>query len=162
VYYYILNKLMMNPNYTIAIAFLLGVGLRILTNPWILGYLNENYSVHKNKIYDSLLFGSMAGIIQVMIDNGLLTNTERFIWIILFVCIFIILNHIISEQIFIKEKDLLLTLRENYAESIKYSDVQLLNKGIDEELKTFLIMENNNKKEAIKQINKILMNKYKI
>jgi hypothetical protein len=152
----------MNPNYTIAIAFLLGVGLRILTNPWILGYLNENYSVHKNKIYDSLLFGSMAGIIQVMIDNGLLTNTERFIWIILFVCIFIILNHIISEQIFIKEKDLLLTLRENYAESIKYSDVQLLNKGIDEELKTFLIMENNNKKEAIKQINKILMNKYKI
>jgi len=153
---------MMNPNYTIAIAFLLGVGLRILTNPWILGYLNENYSVHKNKIYDSLLFGSMAGIIQVMIDNGLLTNTERFIWIILFVCIFIILNHIISEQIFIKEKDLLLTLRENYAESIKYSDVQLLNKGIDEELKTFLIMENNNKKEAIKQINKILMNKYKI
>lgn len=152
----------MNPNYSITLAFFLGVTLRILTNPWILGYSNENYSIHKNKIYDALLFGSMAGIIQIMIDNGELTNMERFIWIILFVSIFISLNYVISEQIFIKEKDLLLKLRENYAESMKYSDIQLLNKNIDEELKNFLIMENDNKKNAIEKINLMLKIKYNV
>jgi hypothetical protein len=146
----------MNPNYNIALAFFLGVGLRILTNPWILGYSNQNYSVHKNKIYDSMLFGSMAGLIQIMIDDGLLTNAERICWIILFVSIFFILNYIINEQIFVQEHDLLLKLRENYAESIKYSDIQLANKNINDDLKKFLSVQNKYKQDAIDEINGML------
>lgn len=151
----------MNPNYNITLAFFLGITLRILTNPWILGYSNVNYSVHKNKIYDAVLFGSMAGLIQIMIDDGLLGNAEKFLWIVLFVSIFLTLNYIISEQVFIKGEDLLLKLKENYAESIKYSDIQLLNKNISEELKTFLLEQNKNKKDAIDEINIMLKKKIK-
>lgn len=152
----------MNPNYKITLAFFLGVTLRILTNPWILGYSNVDYSVHKNKIYDAVLFGSMAGLIQIMIDNSLLSNAERFLWIILFVSIFLTLNYIISEQVFIKGDDLLLKLKENYAESIKYSDIQLLNKKISEDLKNFLLEQNKNKKDAIDEINIMLKKNNKI
>jgi len=152
----------MTPNHSIALAFFLGVTLRTLTNPWILGYSNENYSIHKNKIYDALLFGSMAGIIQIMIDNSSLTNIERIFWILLFVSIFIALNYVISKQVFIKGKDLLLKLRENYAESIKYSDIQLSNKNIDEELKNFLVQENTSKQNAIDKINIMLKNEYNV
>ena len=150
----------MNPNYNIMLAFFLGIMLRILTNPWILGYSNENYSIHKNKIYDSILFGSMAGLIQIMIDNDTLTNVDRFVWIILFISIFITLNFVISGQIFIQGDDLLLKLKENYAESIKYSDILLLNKKINTELKDFLVIQNKNKKDAIDEINKMLKKKY--
>lgn len=146
----------MNPNYNIMLAFFLGIMLRILTNPWILGYSNENYSIHKNKIYDSILFGSMAGLIQIMIDNDTLTNVDRFVWIILFISIFITLNCVISGQLFIQGDDLLLKLKENYAESIKYSDILLLNKKINTELKDFLVIQNKNKKDAIDEINKML------
>lgn len=149
----------MNPNYNITLAFFLGVTLRILTNPWILGYSNVNYSVHKNKIYDSVLFGSMAGLIQIMIDTSSLSNAERFFWFILFISIFITLNYIISEQVYIKGDDLLLKLRENYAESIKYSDIQLLNKNISENLKNFLLEQNKNKQDAIDEINIMLKKK---
>ena len=38
---------LMNSNYKIIFAFFLGVILRTLTNPWILGYGNENFSFHK-------------------------------------------------------------------------------------------------------------------
>jgi len=151
---------MININYNILLAFFLGVGLRIITNPWVLGYYDENYSVHKNKIYDSLLFGSVAGLIQVIINNNMLTNGERIFWSVLFLSIFFSLNYIIKEQIFIKEDDLLLQLKENCAESIKYSDIQLENKNISNDLRDFLYKENKEKQIAIQKIN-IMLDNYK-
>ena len=151
---------MENANYNITLAFFLGITLRTLTNPWILGYENENFSVHLNKIYDAILFGSMTGLIQIIIDAGSLTNGERFLWIILFISIFIMLNNMIVGQSFIKEKDLLLKLKENYAESIKISDIQISNKNIDKDFKNFLIVQNGEKEDGIDEINDLLK-KYK-
>jgi hypothetical protein len=149
----------MNPNYNVTLAFILGIILRIVMSPWILGFYDENYSMHKNKIYDSLLFGSMAGLIQIMIDNGILTIEEKIIWFIFFVAIFIMLNYIIHKQIFVEGKDLLLNLRESYAESIKITDIQLENKNIDDKLKNFLEEQNNNKRKAISTMNTMLKEK---
>jgi hypothetical protein len=58
--------------------------------------------------------------------------------------------------VFIDKKDLLILLREKYAETIKYSKIQLKNKNIDEELKKFLIIENEIKEKSINEINTIL------
>lgn len=146
----------MNTNYKIVLAFLLGIFIRIITNPWILGFSDVNYSIHKNKLFDALLFGAITGLIQILIDFQTLENHDKFLWILLFATIIISLNHIIHEQIFIKEKDLLLKLKENYAESIRFSDIQMSNKSIDSTLKNFLIEQNNTKKNAIAQINVIL------
>jgi hypothetical protein len=150
---------MINPNYNITLAFFLGITLRTLTNPWILGYSDENYSIHKNKIYDSILFGSMAGLIQIMIDSSLLNSAERFFWIILFITIAITLNYTIRKQLFINGDDLLFKLKENYGESIKFSDIQLSNKNINEELKNFLLVQNAQKQKAIDEIKQMLNKK---
>ena len=147
----------MNSSYKILLAFSLGVILRILTHPWILGYSNENYSIHKNKIYDALFFGSLVGLIQLIINGSLLTNGEKLLWIILFISIMVFFNHLIVNQSFIKGKDLLLKIRENYGESIKFSEIQLSKKDISPELREFLIRSNKLKHIALQDIDALII-----
>ena len=149
----------MNYNYKIIIAFLLGAILRILTNPWILGYSNENYSIHKNKIYDALFFGSLTGLVQIIINKNLMTNGGELLWIIFFISLIILFKYLINNQSFIKGKDLLLKIKENYGESIKLSQIQLEKNDISAELRDFLIRGNKLKHIAIQDID-VLLQKY--
>ena len=66
----------MNSNYKIILAFSLGAIIRVLTKPWILTFLDKNYSIHKNKIYDAIIIGSISALIQLIINNGHLSNVE--------------------------------------------------------------------------------------
>lgn len=150
----------MKPNYTILLAFILGTGLRILTNPWILGFNDENYSVHINKIYDSIFVGSLVGIVQVLMNSSSLTFIEEVLWIVLFISIYLVMNYIIRNQLFVSEVELLLQLKENYAESVKYSSIQITNPLIHPDLKNFLIEHNKQKEQAINQID-LMIKKYK-
>jgi hypothetical protein len=146
----------MNPNYIILLAFTLGTGIRILSNPWILGFTDDNYSVHINKIYDSIFVGTIVGIVQVLMNNSSLTLLEETLWIILFITINFIMNYIIKNQLFVSEVELLLQLKENYAESVKYSEIQLKNPSIDSKLKDFLIAHNKLKAQSINEINSMI------
>ena len=148
---------MFDTNNKIMLAFILGVILKILSNPWILGFYDENYSIHKNKVYDALIIGCLTGFIQIIINRDSLSNGIKFLWTIIFLTIFISIDHILNNQIFVSEKDLLLSLREKYAESIKFTDIQLKDDELDEEIRKFLIQENLNKISSIEKINKILL-----
>jgi hypothetical protein len=146
----------MNPNYKIITVFLVGFLLRILTNPWILELRDKNFSIHKIKILDSILFGCILGLTLILLDYKSFSNYSLLLWLILFITLIIIINYILNKQVFIDKKDLLILLREKYAETIKYSKIQLKNKNIDEELKKFLIIENEIKEKSINEINTIL------
>jgi hypothetical protein len=142
----------MNPNYKIILAFGLGVAIRILSSPWILGPANPNYSIHRNKLYDALLFGSLTGLVQVLIDGNQINNAERILWIILFLSIFLFARYVIDKQLFVEEKDLLLKLKENYAESIKISEIKLNDKNLSNEVKDLLTKQNKIKRDSIQEI----------
>jgi hypothetical protein len=146
----------MNPNYKIITVFLVGFILRIITNPWILKLQDKNFSIHKIKILDSILFGCILGLTLILLDYKSFSNYSLLLWLILFITLIIIINYILNKQVFIDKKDLLILLREKYAETIKYSKIQLKNKNIDEELKKFLIIENEIKEKSINEINTIL------
>jgi hypothetical protein len=148
----------MNTNYKIILAFILGIIARLFTNPWILGYTDTNYSVHKNKIYDSIFFGSIIGIIQIIIDIGSLTNGEKIFWLILYISIFLTIKYIINNQIFIDDKHLLLKLKENYAESNKITKILLNDSKLKPEINTFVSEQLNIKNEEIKIINEFIKN----
>ncbi len=66
------------------------------------------------------------------------------------------MNYIIKNQLFVDEIELLLQLKENYAESVKYSEIQLKNPSIDSKLKDFLIAHNKLKEQAIDEINSMI------
>lgn len=147
----------MNRNYKIMLAFGLGIIARIITNPWILGYHNENYSIHKNKIYDAIFFGCITGLIQIIININKLNNSEKFLWLTFNLSIFFIISYIISNQTYINEKELLLKLKENNAESLEFCKIQLANnKNLDPEMKYFLNNHIDLKKETINKINLLL------
>ena len=97
----------MNSNYKIILAFTLGAIIRILTKPWILSCFDENYSIHKNKIYDAIIIGSITALIQLLINNGNLSNVEFMSWIILFITITAICNYMIHNQTFVTQRDFL-------------------------------------------------------
>ena len=63
----------MNTNLKIILAFCLGIILKTLTTPWILGFFNKNYSIHKNKLYDAMFFGSITGLVQILINHQMLS-----------------------------------------------------------------------------------------
>lgn len=146
----------MNSNYKIIFAFFLGVILRTLTNPWILGYGNENFSFHKNKIYDAILFGSVTGVIQIIIDSYSLTLEHKLLWLFLFISIFFIINHLIVVQTFVSDTDLLLKLKENYAESLEFSKILLREDKLTPNIRKFIIDHIGLKYDAIDQINILL------
>jgi hypothetical protein len=143
----------MNINYKIILAFGLGIIARIITNPWILGYHNENFSIHKNKIYDAIFFGCITGLIQIIININKLTNSEKILWLTFNLSIFFIISYIINNQKYIDERELLLKLRENNAESLEFCKIQLANNtSLNAETKDFL---NNHIKIKIETIDKI-------
>jgi hypothetical protein len=149
----------MNENYKILLAFGLGVCARIISNPWVLGFYNENYSININKVYDSIFFGSMTGLIQIIININNLTNIEKIFWLIFYISLFFILNHAITTQKFIDEKHLLLTLKENNAESLEYSKIQLeKNKELNKNTQEFLTEYIKEKYMTINNINKLIQN----
>ena len=148
----------MNTNHKIFFAFILGVVAKVLTNPWILGYTNQNYSVHRNKIYDAIFFGSITGLIQIILDLSGLNNIEKVFWILLYVSILLVSAYFIDNQVYIGEKQLLLKLRENVGESIRVSEIQLENKDLNTELRAFLEKQNADKIQSIKDINKFIAN----
>ncbi len=145
----------MNSNFKILIAFIFGILARIITTPWILGYDNQNFSIHKNKIFDAIFFGSITGLIQLIIDIGNLTNAQKIFWLIINLTIFFVASYSINHQTFISEKDLLLKLRENYAESIEISKIHV-QKGIDNKVKNFLNSHVETRQKAIKDLNILL------
>lgn len=145
----------MHTNYKILLAFILGIIARIITTPWLLGFSNEYYSIHKNKIYDAIFFGSITGLIQVIIDIGYLSNAQKLFWLILYSTIFYITSHSITYQNFVNERDLLLKLRENYAESIAISQIHI-DKNIEPNVKQFLTVHADVRKQAIKDLDQLL------
>ena len=145
----------MNSNLKILLAFILGVLARIVTTPWILGYYNQNFSIHKNKIYDAIFFGSVIGCIQLIIDIGYLSNAQKIFWLILNLTMLIITSYLINHQSLISEKDLLLKLRENYAESIRISNIHI-EKDIDINVKNFLKEHAETRETAIKDLDQLL------
>ena len=148
----------MNSNYKILLAFTLGTIIRVITKPWILTCFDENYSIHKNKIYDAIIIGSITALIQLIINNGHLTKIEFIFWIILFASITGICNYLIINQIFITKKDFLEKLREDYAEAIKFANIKISNNNIDLEFKEFLLKHNISKKDTLNEINELLKN----
>lgn len=145
----------MNSNLKILLAFILGVLARIITTPWILGYNNEYFSIHKNKIFDAIFFGSITGLIQLIIDIGSLTNAQKLFWLIINLTILFIISYSINHQSFINESDLLLKLRENYAETIEISNIHT-KKNIDDRVKKFLSETINSRRNAIKDLDNLL------
>lgn len=145
----------MNSNLKIFAAFILGVLARIITTPWILGYHNQYFSIHKNKIFDAILFGSIIGLIQLILDIGDLSNAQKIFWLILNLTMIIITSYLINHQSLIDEKDLLLKLRENYAESIQISNIHI-EKDIEEKVKIFLKEHAKTRENAIKDLDKLL------
>lgn len=145
----------MHTNYKILLAFILGVIARVITTPWILGFGNPNYSIHKNKIYDAIFFGSITGLIQVFIDIGNLSNSQKLFWLILYSTIIYIISYSIINQNFIDERDLLLKLRENYAESIAISQIHI-DKNIEPKVKQYITIHAEARKEAIKDLDQLL------
>ena len=148
----------MNFNYKILLAFTFGAIIRVITKPWILTCFDENYSIHKNKIYDAIIIGSITALIQLIINNGHLTKIEFIFWIILFASIAGICNYLINNQIFITKKDFLQKLKEDYAEAIKFANAKISNNNIDPEFKDFLLKHNVSKKETLNKINELLKN----
>lgn len=145
----------MNSNLKILVAFILGVLARIITTPWILGYNNSNFSVHKNKIYDAIFFGSIIGLIQLIIDIGDLSNAQKLFWLVLNLTMIIITSYLINHQSLISEKDLLLKLKENYAESIEISNIHI-RKDIDTNVKKFLKEHAESRKKTIVDLEQLL------
>lgn len=145
----------MNSNLKILTAFILGVLARIITTPWILGYHNPNFSIHKNKIFDAIFFGSIIGLIQLILDIGDLSNAQKIFWLILNLTMIIITSYLINNQSLINEKDLLLKLRENYAETIRISNIHI-EKDIDANVKNFLKEHVEAREKAIKDLDKLL------
>lgn len=148
----------MKINYKIILAFILGVIAKTFTTPWILGYNDENYSIHKNKIYEAFLCCSITGLILIIIDIGDLTFEEKIFWIVLYLSIFFTAKYFINNQTYINEKDILLKLRDNYAESNKLADILLNNDKLSPNIKSFIIEHNSFDKEAINNINKLIKN----
>lgn len=148
----------MNTNYKIILAFILGIMARIFTSPWILGYNDKYYSLHKNKIYDAVFLGSITGIIQIIIDFGSLSLVETIIWITLFLSIFFTMRYFIDNQIFVASKHLLLKLRENYAESNKLAEILLNDNKLNKNTKNFVLEHKTLKEDAIKTINELIAN----
>lgn len=145
----------MNSNLKILTAFILGVLARIITTPWILGYHNQNFSIHKNKIFDAIFFGSVIGLIQLILDIGDLSNAQKIFWLILNLTMIIITSYLIDNQSLISEKDLLLKLRENYAESIRISNIHI-EKDIDANVKKYLKEHVETREKEIKNLDKLL------
>lgn len=145
----------MNSNLKILVAFILGVLARIITTPWILGYYNQNFSIHKNKIYDAIFFGSVIGFIQVILNIGDLSNPQKIFWLILNLTMIIITSYLINNQSLISEKDLLLKLRENYAETIRISNIHT-EKDIGANVKKFLKENIETREKAIKDLDQLL------
>lgn len=148
----------MNHNYKILLAFILGTLLRILSKPWVLSWSDDNYSIHKNKIYDAMLIGSFTGLVLILIDSSLLTNTEMIFWIIIFISVAAICNHVINNQVLIDEKEYIIKLKEDSAEAIKLSNVIMLNKNINQQFKFYLIRNNELKEKSINELNELLKN----
>jgi hypothetical protein len=148
----------MNTNYKIILAFILGIIARLFTNPWVLGFNDINYSIHYNKIYDSIFFGSIIGIIQIIIDIGTLSTIEKLFWLILYISIFLIMKYFINNQIFVDDKHLLLKLKENYAESNKITEILLSDDQLNPNIKIFVSRQINIKNEEINNINEIIKN----
>lgn len=146
----------MNINYRIAFAFILGVIARILTNPWILGYSNENYSIHKNKIYDAIFFGCLVGILQIFINIDTLSIHELMTWLILLSSIFFIIKYMINNQVYIDELHLLLKIKENYGEINRLSEILSNDNKLSVNIKKFIDNEINNNNDAIKIINNFI------
>lgn len=146
----------MNSNYKILLAFGLGAIVRVITKPWILTCFDENYSIHKNKIYDAIIIGSITALIQLVINNGHLTKIEFIFWIILFASITGICNYMIRNQVFVTKRDFLQKLKEDYAEAIKFANAMMSNKNIDPHLKEFLLEHNIAKKQTLNEINELL------
>jgi hypothetical protein len=146
----------MNSNYKILLAFGFGAIVRVITKPWILTCFDENYSIHKNKIYDAIIIGSITALIQIVINNGHMTNTEFIFWIILFASITGICNYLINNQVFVTKKDFLQKLKEDYAEAIKFANAMLSNKNIEPDFKEFLLEHNISKKLTLNEINELL------
>jgi hypothetical protein len=146
----------MNSNYKILLAFTLGAMIRVITKPWILTCFDENYSIHKNKIYDAIIIGSITALIQIIINNGHLTKIEFIFWLILFATITGICNYMIFNQVLITKKDFLQKLKEDYAEAIKFANAIISNNDIDAHFKEFLLEHNVSKKETLNEINELL------
>lgn len=146
----------MNVNYKIAVAFIFGVIVRILINPWNLKINDMNQSIHKNKIYDAIFFGSLIGILQVFLNIDSLTVSGLLIWLIFHMCIFGIIKYMINNQTDIGEKHLLLKIKETYGEANRISEILLNNKKISPDISQFtneqIIIRNN----AIETINKFI------
>ncbi len=148
----------MNPNYKILLAFVLAIILRILCKPWVLSWSDDNYSIHKNKIYDAVLIGSFISIVLIFIDSSMLTNVQMIIWIILFISIVVICNHVIKNQVFIDENDFILKLKEDNEETIKLSSEIILNKNVDQTFKNYLIQNNKIKQQSINELDELSKN----
>lgn len=145
-------------NYKFLLVFTLGITLRILSNPWILSWFGDNYSIHKNKIYDAILIASFTCIALILIDNSLLTNAEMIFLIIIFVCVAAIFNYAIKNQIFISDKDYIYKLKEDNKEAIKLSNVIMSKKNINPKFKDYLIQNNELKQQSINELNELLKN----
>jgi hypothetical protein len=148
----------MKINYKIISAFVLGVITKTFVTPWILGYSDENYSIHRNKIYEAIFFCSITGLILIIIDIGNLTFEEKIFWIVLYLSIFFTTKFFINNQINVNEKELLLKLRENYAESNKLAEILLNDDKLSPNVKSFIVDHKTLKKEAINNINELLKN----
>lgn len=145
----------MNTNYRIFFAFILGVTARIIVSPWILKYDDPNYTFHKNKLYDAILIGSIIGIIQIILDLQNLTNAQILVWLLIYLCMFKIIAYFIENQIFVNNLDILLKLRENYAESVKLIE-NLVKNNYQPIVKDFLNKNLEIKSDTINEINNLI------
>ena len=146
----------MNTYYKIIFAFLIGIFIRLFTNPWILGYNHKDFSIHINKIYDAIFFGCIIAIIQIFITIDTLTNPEKICWIMLFLTMLSISMNLINNQKFVNDKQLLLKLKENYAESNRLAEILVNNNSLGIETRNFILDHLTLKKDAILTIDNII------
>jgi len=128
----------MNIILILLLTFIFDTIIRIVLTPTILGYNHNNYSIHVNKIYESLLITCATFLVSILLVGDNLSSTINIYLIIALVSLFLITYYLINEQKFINDENYLLNIKEYNASILAKSNKVLDNPYISANTKKFI------------------------